>query len=387
MRVLNVSPSSPYNEGWGYQENILPKYQARNGNEVTLIVTNKEHSSSGLVDLPETDYISKNGFRVIRKAKKKIINQKMTEFLSMIDIHKELIELNPDIVFCHGLSNITIFQVLKYKRKINKNLTIVCDNHADYNIGPTIHGIKGFLEKLFWRVIHKIASSQISKVYGVTPWRMEFARDYYGVNEDKLDVLIMGADDEKLQFPNRKIIRDKIRKELDIDDQKFLIITGGKLDKKKNVIQLASAVSKIESIMLVIFGSVQDDIKDEFTQIIEHSHNIKFIGWIPADRVYDYFFASDLVFFPGQHSVLWEQACASKTPCIFKRWPGMEHVNNGGNAEFVDDVSINNIISVINEYNNTKKYKELLNNALSNKTDVYLYSKIALKSLECSKSV
>ena len=45
MKIVHIAPNATYNEGWGYQENLLPKYHAKLGHEVTLIITNIEHSN------------------------------------------------------------------------------------------------------------------------------------------------------------------------------------------------------------------------------------------------------------------------------------------------------------------------------------------------------
>jgi hypothetical protein len=137
---------------------------------------------------------------------------------------------------------------------------------------------------------------------------------------------------------------------------------------------------------LLVFGMVSPDIEHKFNTILESNHNIIFIGWIESNKVYDYYFASDLVFFPGQHSVLWEQACASKVPCVFEKWEGMNHVNNGGNADFVTPITETSLKEEISKLRFSKKYYEMYKVAQSNKTDVFLYSNIAKKSLECAKS-
>lgn len=96
------------------------------------------------------------------------------------------------------------------------------------------------------------------------------------------------------------------------------------------------------------------------------------------------FFAADLVVFPGQHSVLWEQACASKVPCVFEKWDGMEHVNNGGNARFIPDVTVTRLSEVIDKLKFTDEYYKMKAVAESHATDIYLYSNIAKKSIECA---
>ena len=137
---------------------------------------------------------------------------------------------------------------------------------------------------------------------------------------------------------------------------------------------------------LLIFGKVLEDIKEEFDRILQSTDNIIYIGWIDSNKVYDYFFAADVAFFPGQHSVLWEQACASKLPSVFRQWPGMDHVDNGGNSAFVSEISKDTIRDEIEKLKWTDEYKEMLKQAKSEKTDIYLYSAIAKKSLEACET-
>ena len=126
-------------------------------------------------------------------------------------------------------------------------------------------------------------------------------------------------------------------------------------------------------------------MKEEILNIIHESNNIRYIGWIASDQVYEYFFASDLVFFPGQHSVLWEQACASKVPCVFEKWDGMEHVNNGGNAKFISPITENNIDITIKSLLFTPEYYKMKEISESEVTDIYLYSRIAKDSFDYKK--
>lgn len=94
------------------------------------------------------------------------------------------------------------------------------------------------------------------------------------------------------------------------------------------------------------------------------------------------FFCIGLSLFPGQHSVLWEQACASKIPSVFERWEGMDHINNGGNSELLFPINEKTIREKIEELKFTQKYFAMRTIAESKKTDIYLYSRIAEKSLE-----
>lgn len=387
MKIVHIAPNSPYNEGWGYQDNLLPKFHAKLGHDVTLIITNRMHSNGKIIETDCVRYYSPDGFYVVRCRDVKPHIPKFGVLFSKIDVYDILKDLKPDFVFYHGLVSSTIFQVTKYKKEINQNLVIVQDNHLDYNIGFGKNpSWKKRLLIFKHRLVYALNDKYISKVYGVTPWRRNFAVDVFRVPREKTDVLIMGADDDKLDLLHRKEIRERLRQKYGIKDDEFLIVTGGKIDKKKKIDLLMNAATNFSNVKLLIFGNVLDDVKKEFEALISQNKNIIYIGWINSDKVYDYFFAADLVFFPGQHSVLWEQACASKVPCVFEKWEGMDHVNNGGNADFVSPVTEETLKAKIEELKFTPKYYEMKTVAESEKTDVFLYSKIAEKSLECAKN-
>lgn len=383
MKILHIAPSAPYNDYWGYQDNLLPKYHKKLGHDVTIITTNTMHKDGKIVETDCGDYVLDDGVRVIRLSKRKYPSRILTNLNArLIDIQRYLEEIKPDFIFFHGLVSTTIYDVIQYKKRINPHCIIVQDNHLDYNIGRGSKSRNDKIIRAFYRHVNRKSMPYVERVYGVTPWRKTYAEDYFSIPSDKTDVLIMGADDEKIDFLHRYEIRRKIRQKYQIADEDFLIVTGGKIDKKKGIHLLMEAAGRNTNVKLLVFGEVHEDLKDQFNEIFEENSNIIYIGWIDADLVYNYFFAADIVMFPGQHSVLWEQACAAKVPCVFERWDGMEHVNNGGNSGFFDDISVDGIAKKIDELRFTPTYYQMKTVAESEKTDIYLYSKIAEKSLE-----
>ena len=382
MKIVHIAPNSPYNEGWGYQENLLPKYQAKLGNEVWLVVPNLTHKDGKIIVTPCDEYLSPYGFKVIRLQYQRYLFG--TRFFSKMRVFPLLCEIKPDLVFFHGLISRTIFDVIKFKRLMNPECVILQDNHLDYNIGWNTGknaSIKLRLIQRYHRALNRKTIKFISKVYGVTPWRRQYAEDYFQIPSEKTDVLIMGADDDSMDFLNRSVIRREIRDRYHVKENDFLIVTGGKLDSKKNVLNLMRACSKIDGVILLIFGELSDEIRDEFYNILANCNQMRYIGWVNANKVYDYFFAADLVCFPGQHSVLWEQACASKTPCLFKKWTGMQHVNNGGNSAFIDGESADEIREAISSCMEPNAYINMKEIASSPLTNIYKYSEIAKKTI------
>lgn len=381
MKVIHIAPNAPYNESWGYQENLLPKFQAKLGHEVVLIITTMMHDDGKLKSVGVSDTISEDGFRVIRLPQIKSKLPRLSDALAKLDVYGLLVELKPDFVFFHGLVSPTIFQVVKYKKRKNPKCIIVQDNHLDYNIGfdPSASINKRVLG-LIYRLMHRRTDKYIDRVYGVTPWRKEFAERVMGVSSSKTDVLVMGADDDLISFNNKDEIRRNLRAKHGIEDDTFFIVSGAKIDRKKQIHILMAAVNGMDKVKLLIFGNVMDDVRKELEQQL--SEQVIWVGWIDARETYMYFQAADLVFFPGQHSVLWEQACACKVPCVFAKWDGMNHVDVGGNADLVTPITKESIRKKILELKFTTRYREMKAIAESAATDIFLYSNIAKKSLE-----
>lgn len=382
MKILHIAPNAPYNRGWGYQENLLPKYQKKLGHDVTVIVRTKLHRDGQIVDTEPEDVILEDGVRLIRLGWKRYPHPVITNLRAQMDVYPILEQVRPDLVFFHGLVSSTIFQVIRYKKTKAPGLVIVQDNHLDDNIGREDHTVKGKLIRGYYRWMCRRAVPHVARVYGVTPWRERYAQKYFKVPAQKTDVLIMGADDEKLDFAHRDHIRRQIRQRYGISADDLLVVTGGKIDEKKNIHLLMEACKDCPGVKLLIFGQVDPALEETFHRLLRENEDIRYIGWVDADRVYDYFFAADLVMFPGQHSVLWEQACASKAPCVFARWHGMEHLDNGGNSEFLDSPTVAAIREKLEQLHFTPRYQKLRQTALSEATDVYLYGNIAVKSLE-----
>lgn len=382
MKIVHIAPNAPYNENWGYQENLLPKYQKRLGHDVTLIITNTMHQDGKIVETDCTDYVSEDGVRIVRLEYKKSVHRKLTTLFAKLDVLPYLEDIKPDFIFFHGLVSNTIFDVVHYKKKINPKCVIVQDNHLDYYNGGVPVTFRSKCVRSFYRAIAAVSGKHIAKYYGVTPWRKTFAQDYFKVPESKIDVLIMGADDDAIDFENRDVLRQRVRAQYNVGQDDFLIVTGGKIDGRKKIDVLMEACSGMDGIKLLVFGNVSEELKPAFDRLVAENPNISFLGWVDARDVYQYFFAADLIAFPGSHSVLWEQACAAKVPCLFRRFEGMDHVDNGGNSEFIDEISVDSLRTKINELKFTEKYERMKTIALSEKTDVYLYSRIAEKSLE-----
>lgn len=383
MKILHLCLASFYIDNYSYQENLLPKYHKKLGFEVEIIASLVSFNENGEQCLlkGKRKYINEYGIPVTRLEYKKTLLSK--KFRMYTGTFKAIKDSNPDIIFIHGCQFIDIIQVVKYL-KMNPNVKVYVDNHADFSNSAKNWLSKNILHKIIWRRCAQLIAPYTIKFYGVLPARVEFLKKMYKLPSGKVDLLLMGADDEKILHANQENLRVKIRNKYGIKSSDFLIITGGKIDSaKKQVFHLIEAVKKIKSdnVKLIIFGSVTPEMKEKFFSMVDEK-KIIYIGWIKSEDCYKYFISSDLGVFPGRHSVLWEQAVGTGLPCLFKYWHGTTHVDVGGNCEFLYNDSIEEVKKCIeNIICNKQLYNKMKIIAETKGRNTFSYEKIARKSI------
>ena len=388
-KIVHVCLCGSFGEMYAYQDNLLPKYHRRLGFEVTIIAPTYStiNPSDGSLNEEPADTKTLCDGSVLKRllpALPKVINRRLHIFWGL---YRTLVNEGPNLIFVHGLDSLSYMAIGRYWRH-HKDVKIVIDNHSDWN--NSYHSI------LSWRwlkcinnpLVTKPSLKYCSQYYGVTPARCDFLHEAFGIPRERIKLLPMGADDDFLRNDLKERQRHKIRQIHHVGEDDFLIVTGGKIDRKKNIHVLAQAVTELNNakIKLLVFGGISDDLKKVFSAFPAES--VICIGWIPSQDVYNYFHAADLVFFPGLHSVLWEQAVASKVPCVFTKIVGFEHVDFGGNAILLNDISVESCKKVINElYDNSERYMAMKSFAESDGSNSFVYSKIAeqvIKDVEIS---
>lgn len=382
MKIVHVCISAPWGDKYAYQENLLPHHHKLMGHDVTIIapVFSRIGDYGGNREPAGESYLS-DGTKVIR-LKPQIDNRRLLSHIpSVKGLKKTIIAEHPDLLFLHDVCCYN-YRCIPAIKKIYPKLKVVVDNHCDY-VNSLHSPITRFLHKVLFRfgLVAKLIPN-VEWFYGVTPSRCTFLHEVYGIPENKIKLLVMGADDEKMMIDKRLQFREDIRGRHGIKEDDFLIVTGGKIDRLKNIHILAHAVNSLhkDKVKLLVFGRINEDMKPLFDA--ENSPNIITIGWVNSDKVYELFYAADLIVFPGLHSVLWEQAVASKTPCAFSKMEGFEHVNVNGNCILMigkDAEYYKNMLCELMD--NKEKYNTLKAYSMSDATDKFYYSKIARQVL------
>lgn len=380
MKIVHVIIGAVYKEGWGYQENILPAKHVELGFDTHIVSFNREYPNGH-------EYINHDGIKVSLLPINELKCKKLKHLVLFIKRTKGLYEYlerqHPDIIFVHGLQAIDILEVCDWC-KLHNNVKLYVDQHADYYNTP----INKFFTRMYFKIVYGYIAKQLSKYaikfWGVTPWRVDYLQKVYGVKPEKTDLLVMGGDEKYIEWNSRYHIKKIIRERYNIPQDAFLIISGGKIDKTKNIHLLIDAVEKIKNsnVYLLIFGNMTNDMEDYCKP--KFKDNIKYVGWIESKQVYPLFLASDLAVFPGTHSVLWEQSIACGLPGIFKDWDsGFCHIDCGGNAVLIKDITVEKIEQKIRYLmDNISIYEEMKNIAENEARETFLYINIAKKAID-----
>lgn len=385
MKVVHICLSMGYTEGLNYQENVMIKYQAKDGHDVTLITTDHcFHEGEWGVCQTESDYINPDGVRIIRLPFALPLPYRINKQIGIFKGFYSLLEqLQPDVIFVHNLQFQDIRKVAKYKRH-HPQVKVNADNHSDFSNSARTWISRNTLYRFWWKPCAKAVEAYIDVFFGVMPSRVDFLQNIYGIAKAKTALLFMGADDECVERAAEPDIKRQIREQYGIREDDFLVMTGGKIDSfKTQTLLLMEAVKQIENphLRLLIFGSVENELKEQFDALCDGS-KIQYMGWAKGEQPYEYFASADLVVFPGRHSVYWEQVVAQGIPMLCKYWEGTTHVDIGGNVRFLKEDSVELMKAEIQELvDNPDKYQKMYDAAMNENRMEFSYKRISAKAI------
>ncbi len=323
-------------------------------------------------DIPVTRLDYRKPLRLYRKMKR------------FVGVYEALSKASPEVLFIHGCQFLDIDKVIRYLKEHPK-VKVFVDNHADFSNSATNALSLKLLHGVIWKHCAHRIDPYVTKWYGVLPARVDFLKNIYQLPEEKIELLVMGADDDKVSEALDPSVREEIRERYHVDRDDFLIMTGGKIDMaKQQTILLMEAVNRLErgDVKLIVFGSVIPELKDRVEA--NCSDRVQYIGWVQSEDSYRYFAAADLVVFPGRHSVFWEQVAGLGVPMICKYWDGTTHVDLGGNVVFLHEDSVDEIYGIISDMILTQgKYEKMKTTAERGK-EVFSYNDIARRCLKGS---
>lgn len=384
MKIIHICLAGLFMDGWGYQDNMIAKYHVSFGYDVTVITNQWVYDHEGnYIKTDKTEEVDRWGVKIVRIPIKhdKPYTYKLKRYIGLYD---NINKIQPDIIFLHSSQIMDVDDIIRYKKE-HPEVKLYVDNHCDYSNSATNWLSKYILHGIVWKHSAQKLDPYVEKFYGVLPARVDFMTERYKIPKNRVELLVMGMDDEKAEAADNPQIKEQTREKLGYAADDFVVITGGKIDHaKRQTLLLIEAVHKIQNpkLKLLVFGSVVDDMKEQLVSMCDADERIQYIGWLQADDTYPYFAASDLAVFPGRHSVMWEQVAGQGIPMICKYWDGTTHVDIGGNVQFLYQDSTEEIQKKLEELmTKGEEYQKMRKVALEKGKKIFSYREIAKKAI------
>jgi len=378
MNIVHIGLTGPYTENMAYQDNMLPKYNALDGHNVTYLATQRRWINGVERNTKPTeplDYVLEDTVRVIRLPFVRIFNKFITDKVRLVSgIDSILQELAPDIILVHGPQTLSLLDIVKYKRE-NQRVKLYIDSHSDAN--NTANNLISFwiLHKIFYRLIVRKCITYIDKWFYLSYEARDFLIKMYKVPIGAMEFYPLGG----TIFANfeRDSKRNKTRESLGLEKDHILFLHSGKMDRFKRTTDILEAFKRVRSsnVRLVLIGTMTDDVKEIAEPLINSDPRVSFIGWKTADELMDYLCAADVYVQPGSQSATMQNAICCG--CAVVLYPHKSHEaylrGNGYYIESVDDME-----SIFQEIDNDPSLLEpMRDNSLRLARDILDYGKLA----------
>ncbi len=379
MKIVHICQY--YNEGWGYQENLLPKYQKKLGHDVIVVTSDRRpfYANDKNPRIVGTGTFYDNDIRIERIPIKWEFKNRFVVFKDLMDVLKRE---NPDYIFHHGLTTPSLIITAKYKRE-HPNIFLAADNHADYFNNGKLWVWRFIYYKIYWK--HRLTGNvnDVDVVFSTTPNRAIFAEQELNILPSKHKLLYLGADTDNNHFDSNW--RKQIRNHYDLKESDFVIITAGKIDKDKKVDEIILSLKEIDesNLKLIIVGSIEKDYEKELDRLIGNDKRVVKVGWVESNELFKYFSASDVAIFPGGHSTLWEQAISCELPVIFRYWEGVDYLLLNENGFFLFSHNQKELTQYLRTLLHNRELREKMKTGAKKERDGILsYDEIAKQSLK-----
>jgi glycosyltransferase involved in cell wall biosynthesis len=319
MRIVHIEDL--YTSGTGYQINILPKYQVKQGHEVIIVTAEFDIAPDyiknfvGDIDIKKQDeeFSKKTGVKVIRVP---MHAYKSGRGINKLGFHKLIESLKPDVLYVHGDSTFIAMQYILRAKWLN--YPVVFDSHM---LEMASENRFSNLFRLFFRSIF----TPIIKKYKYVFIRIQdddYLEKCLGIPLEQCPWISVGSD-TLLFKPDNQVKQDfRLRHNIKPDD--FVVVYTGKLIESKGGILLAEAFGKKlnngknKNVVLITVGNINnDDYGNKVKEIFKSSENriIHFNTQQYLDLP-QFYQAADLSVFAKQCSLSFYDAQACGLPVV-----------------------------------------------------------------------
>lgn len=344
MKIVHIIDY--YQPNMGYQENYLPYYQMKNGNDVVVITSeryfpfkNYENRVGSFLGerIQSEGIITENDIKIYRiKPVFESANHAQI-YLNKKKVLEILDRIEPDVIHVHSPRNLNLKYVTNWSK--NNKSKIFIDCHNDYS-NSNLH--KSTALKIFaktFNFLYKNCFEEAKCFLPISEDSKKFLQKEFNINENKIEINRLGADSEinKVDYD----VRAQLREKFGFTDKDIVFIATGKIIPEYDYEMLFEAFNKVKNeypnAKLFLLGYVSDKYKT----CIDNK-NIFYKEFVKNKEMYKYYSLADVcVWTTATNSTLEGMSCSR--PVIIPNLLNCNHLvsNNNGftfnNAEECSD--------------------------------------------------
>ena len=333
MKILHII--NYFQPQIGYQETFLAKEQIKQGHEVSVITSDRYYP---FVDFDKTyknllgDRICGSGFVNIDGIpiyRLKTLGEIKCR-VWLLGLEQKVKELKPDYVHVHAvLAN--AFRMMKLKKKGMKFKLVVDEHIIELDRSKNLPAqFYNFFKK---RKIQNYIK-YVDKYVGAYRESCQILKNVYGVPDDRLEYIPLGADSSLFKF--REIDRANIRKKFKIPKDDILLVYTGKINEQKGIDTIIKAFNHLSSvnISLLFVGSVGKVFMVKLKNLIDPAKKEKvfFHGFVLNNNLPQYYSAADICVWGDGISISMLEATSCGRPIVVCDLPPVKERIEYGNG-------------------------------------------------------
>ena len=304
----------------GYQLNILAKYMAMQGHDVTVVCAELDLIPEYLTSFFGKDHIKEKDADYSRRYHVKILRIPAKSYVSgRVIFGQDLLNAvdneSPDIIYAHGNDTHTSIRLIKWS--VKRGIPVVSDSHM-------MEAASNNCLRSLFRFYYRMMITPVIKKHQIPVIRtvdIDYVERYYGIPLQQCPYISFGSDLEV--FHPDEEMRKRIRKEIEIEEDVFVFLYAGKLDEAKGGLFLAKAIKDAfpnnEKLCFLIIGNSVGNYGGEVESCLRESRNrIKRLPTQTYSNLARYYQAADAAVFPRQASLSFFDVQACGLPVVME---------------------------------------------------------------------
>lgn len=314
MHIVHVEDC--FHPDFGYQLNLLSKYQVKQGNKV-IIITARELFKNQVfkfadknLDVKDAIFENKYGVKIIRLKSYGFISGRI---IFSPFIVKFVLSLKPDAIMVHGNGTMTGIYFTICSFFIKQKLIFDC-HMVDMATENKFSSIFNLLYRCIITPIIKFKKIQVIRTQNTN-----YLEKKLGIPLKQAPFISVGSDIDLFK-PDKKI-KFEFRTKYKLTDY-FIVIYTGKLSKSKGCDTLLSIIKQFsqreEKIMFLVVGAATDSLGEHFLEEITKLKNVQYFKFCHYEELAQFYQASDIYLCPAQCSLSFYDAQSAGLPAILE---------------------------------------------------------------------